>query len=46
MPGYSAIIYSVPKGDFNTPDRNGNTAGGNKFSSCFMTKLRTYDDLL
>ncbi len=44
MPGYSAIIYSVPKFDFNTPDSNGNTACGNIFLSCFRTKVRTYFD--
>jgi len=35
MPGYSTILYSVSKDEFNTPDTQGNTAAGNRLKYCF-----------
>jgi hypothetical protein len=46
MPGYSAIIYPVRKGEFNFPDGEGNTAGGEKFLSCFTNNMSSYEELL
>jgi hypothetical protein len=46
MPGYSSIIYSVRKGEFNIPDGEGNTPGGEKFLSCFTNNLMSFNDLL
>ena len=46
MPGYSAIIYSVRKGEFNFPDGEGNTSGGDKFLSCFTSNMSSYEELL
>jgi|LauGreDrversion4_2_1035121.scaffolds.fasta_scaffold182895_1 hypothetical protein len=46
MPGYSAIIYSVRKGEFNIPDGEGNTPGGEKFLSCFTNNMSSYEELL
>ncbi len=46
MPGYSVILYSVPKGDFNTPDGEGNTVGAEKLLSCFAHNMRSFEDLI
>jgi hypothetical protein len=46
MPGYSALIYSVRKGEFNIPDGDGNTPGGEKFLSCFTHNMSSYEELL
>ena len=35
LPGYSAIIYTVPRYGFNTPDSNGNTMGAIRLKECF-----------
>lgn len=46
MPGYSALIYSVRKGEYNIPDSDGNTPGGEKFLSCFTNNMSSYEELL
>ncbi len=46
MPGYSVILYSVPKGDFNTPDIEGNTVGAEKLLSFFADNMRSFEDLI